>query len=65
MSVRNTLNGLLWSGGLAVYLALSGIIQAALGGSTLELAAALLSMPLSAAFLVWSGWLLSAKRIGP
>jgi uncharacterized BrkB/YihY/UPF0761 family membrane protein len=43
--------------------ALSGVIQAALGHSRLELTAALLGMPLSAVFLVWSGWVLSAKRI--
>ena len=63
LSVRNTFNGLLWIGGLAVYLALSGVLHAALGRSRLELAAALLAVPLSAVFLVWSGWVLSAKRI--
>ena len=31
LSVRNTFNGLLWIGGLALYLALSGILHAALG----------------------------------
>ena len=63
LSVRNTFNGLLWIGGLAVYLALSGVIHAALGRGRLELTAALLAAPLSAVFLVWSGWVLSAKRI--
>jgi uncharacterized BrkB/YihY/UPF0761 family membrane protein len=63
LSVRNSLNGLLWIGGLVVYLVLSGTIRAALGSSTLELAAALVTVPLSAVFLVWSGWVLSAKRI--
>jgi uncharacterized BrkB/YihY/UPF0761 family membrane protein len=63
LSVRNTFNGLLWIAGLAVYVALSGIIQASLGRTRLELTAALLSMPLSAVFLAWSGWVLSAKRI--
>ena len=63
LSVRNTFNGLLWIGGLAVYVALSGVIHAVLGRSRLELTAALLVMPLSAVFLVWSGWVLSAKRI--
>ena len=63
LSVRNTFNGLLWIGGLVVYLALGGFLHAALGRSRLELSAALLSTPLSAVFLVWSGWLLSAKRI--
>jgi len=63
LSVRNTLNGLLWIGGLALYLAVSGVIHAVLGRSRLELSAALVGAPLTAAFLVWSGWLLSAKRI--
>ena len=63
LSVRNTFNGLLWIGGLAVYLGLSGFLHGALGRSRLELSAALLSTPLSAVFLVWSGWVLSAKRI--
>src|SRR3954463_10057034 len=63
LSVRNTFNGLLWIGALALYLALSGLIHAALGHSRLELGAALLSAPLTAAFLVLSGRMLSAKRI--
>jgi uncharacterized BrkB/YihY/UPF0761 family membrane protein len=63
LSVRNTFNGLLWTGGLVLYLALSGILHAVLGRSRLELSAALLGTPLTAAFLVWSGRVLSAKRI--
>jgi len=63
LSVRNTFNGLRWIGGLMVYIGLSGVIHAALGRSRLELTAALLATPLSAVFLVWSGWVLSAKRI--
>ena len=63
LSVRNTFNGLLWIGGLALYLALSGFLHAVLGRSRLELGAALLGTPLTAVFLVWSGRVLSAKRI--
>jgi uncharacterized BrkB/YihY/UPF0761 family membrane protein len=63
LSVRNTFNGLLWIGGLTVYVALSGVLHAALGRSRLELTATLLTTPLSALFLIWSGWVLSAKRI--
>jgi uncharacterized BrkB/YihY/UPF0761 family membrane protein len=63
LSVRNTFNGLLWVGGLVVYVGLSGVIHAVLGRSRLELSAALLDIPLSVVFLVWSGWILSAKRI--
>jgi membrane protein len=63
LSVRNTFNGLLWIGGLGLYASLSGILQAALGHSRLDLTATLLATPLSAVFLVWSGRVLSAKRI--
>jgi uncharacterized BrkB/YihY/UPF0761 family membrane protein len=63
LSVRNTFNGLLWIAGLVAYLAVSGLIHAALGRSRLELSAAILDAPVTAVFLVWSGWVLSAKRI--
>jgi membrane protein len=64
LSVRNTFNGLLWIAGLTAYLALSGVLHAALGRSRLELTATLIDVPVSAVFLAWSGWILSAKRIG-
>jgi uncharacterized BrkB/YihY/UPF0761 family membrane protein len=63
LSVRNTFNGLLWIGGLVVYAALSGILQGALGQSRLDITATVLATPLSAIFLIWSGGVLSAKRI--
>jgi membrane protein len=65
LSVRNTFNGLLWIGGLAVYLALMGFLHGWLGRGRLELTAALLGAPVTAAFLVWTGRVLSAKRITP
>jgi uncharacterized BrkB/YihY/UPF0761 family membrane protein len=63
LSVRNTFNGLLWIGGLTMFLAVSGVLQAVLGRSRLDLTATLLAAPLSVGFAVWSGWVLSAKRI--
>jgi len=63
LSVRNTFNGLLWIGGLVLYVALSGVLHTAIGRTRLELSAALLAAPLSAVFLVWSGRVLSAKRL--
>ncbi len=63
LSVRNTSNGLLWIGGLSAYIALSGFLHGAIGHSRLELTATLITLPLSAVFLVWTGWVLSAKRI--
>ena len=63
LSVRNTFNGLLWIVGLTAYLGISGVLHGALGRSRLELTATLIDVPLSAVFLGWSGWVLSAKRI--
>jgi len=63
MSIRNTFNGLLWIGGLALFTILSGVLQAVLGQGRLDLAATLVTLPLTAVFLVWSGRVLSAKRI--
>jgi uncharacterized BrkB/YihY/UPF0761 family membrane protein len=64
LSVRNTFNGLLWIGGLAAYTGISGFLHGALGRGQLELTATLVGAPIAAVFLVWSGWVLSAKRIG-
>ena len=63
LSVRNSANGLLWTAGLVVYAGLGGVLRAALGRSSLELTAALVSIPLSLVFLAWTGWVLSAKRV--
>jgi membrane protein len=63
LSVRNTFNGLLWIGGLVLYLAATGGLHAVLGRSHLELSAALAATPLTAGFLLWSGRTLSARRI--
>jgi membrane protein len=63
LSVRNTLNGVRWAVALAAFLVASGWIHAAVGRGRLELVASLLVLPLTAVFLVWGGWTLSAKRI--
>jgi len=63
LSVRNTFNGLVWIAGFSVWIFVSGVIHAVLGFGRLELAATLVIMPLSAAFLLWSGRMLSARRI--
>ncbi|MER5599659.1 YhjD/YihY/BrkB family envelope integrity protein [Streptomyces sp. NPDC002265] len=64
LSVRNTRYGLGWILSLGAYMAVTGWLHAALGGGRLELTAAVFEVPLTAAFLLWSGRLLSAKRIG-
>jgi membrane protein len=63
LSVRNTFNGLLWIGGLTTYLGINGVIQSVLGKHSIDVVPTLLIVPLSAAFLIWTGWMLSAKRI--
>ena len=63
LSVRNTVNGLRWIGGLTVYLVVSGTIHGELGHGRLELTAAVVDAPLTAVFIVWSGRVLSARRI--
>ncbi|MGW4694333.1 YhjD/YihY/BrkB family envelope integrity protein [Kitasatospora cineracea] len=63
LSVRNTVNGLKWILLLAVYVALSGLAHAAFGLRALGLGAALVEAPLTFAFALWSGRLLSARRI--
>ena len=63
LSVRNTVNGLVWITGLVVYFGLSGLLLTALGHSRLDVAATLVLLPLSAVFLIWTGGVLSAHRI--
>jgi membrane protein len=64
LGVRNTLNGLLWAAILAVYTALTGVAHGVLGRGRIDLSAALLTIPLSAVFLIWGGSLLTAGRLG-
>jgi uncharacterized BrkB/YihY/UPF0761 family membrane protein len=63
LSVRNSFNGLVWIAGLTVYTALSGWIHGALDLTRLQLGANVVLLPVSAVFLAWSGWLLTAKRL--
>jgi uncharacterized BrkB/YihY/UPF0761 family membrane protein len=63
LSVRNTLNGLRWALLFVAYVLASGWIHAVTGRGRFEVVASLLVLPLTAVFLVWSGWILSAKRI--
>lgn len=63
LSVRNTRNGLWWILTLAAYTVVSGALSATLGGGGLGLAVAVCELPVTAVFLVWTGWTLSAHRI--
>jgi len=63
LSVRNTRNGLWWILALGGYAVVSALLSAPFGGGALRVASLLCEVPVTAAFLVWSGWILSAKRI--
>jgi len=63
LSVRNTRNSLGWIVTLAFYAAATGALVTALGRGKLGLVAAACEAPLTGAFLVWSGWILSARRL--
>ena len=63
LSVRNSANGLLWIAGLTAYLTLSGVLRGLLGKTNLDVTATILLLVPSAAFLYWSGHVLSAGRI--
>jgi uncharacterized BrkB/YihY/UPF0761 family membrane protein len=63
LSVRNTLNGMRWAAALVAYVVAGGWIHAVAGRGRFELGASLLVAPLTAVFLVWSGWVLSARRL--
>ncbi|WP_234432812.1 YhjD/YihY/BrkB family envelope integrity protein [Streptomyces sp. NRRL S-1824] len=64
LSVRNTRNGLWWILTLGGYLVVSTLLSGLRSGGVLGLAAAwVCGVLVTAAFLVWSGRILSAKRI--
>ncbi|MEV6164238.1 hypothetical protein AB0L71_20315 [Streptomyces sp. NPDC052052] len=63
LSVRNTRNGLWWILTLGGYAAVTTLLSALRGGAVLVLAAFVCEVLVAAAFLVWTGRILSAKRI--
>jgi membrane protein len=64
LSVRNTVYDLLWIAGLIVYLLISGVAHREIGHTRVQVGANLLLTPVTAAFLAWSGRVLSGRRIG-
>ena len=63
LSVRNTLNDLVWIAGLVCYIAFSSWIHALIGRGRVRVAADLVLIPATAVFLAWSGRVLSARRL--
>ncbi|CAG6393670.1 hypothetical protein NMG29_34550 [Streptomyces cocklensis] len=63
LSVRNTRNNLWWIVSLGCYTAVLGAVHAAVDQGTLGLASAACEAPITGAFLIWSGRVLSAWRL--
>ncbi|KUO08770.1 hypothetical protein [Streptomyces sp. DSM 15324] len=63
LGVRNTRYGLWWICVLSLYTGVIGWLYVVLGGGRLGLAAAVCEVPVTTAFLTWSGRILSAKRL--
>ena len=63
LSVRNTLNDLVWIAGLVCYIAFSWWIRSLVDDGHLEIAANVALTPISIGFLAWSGRVLSARRL--
>ena len=63
LSVRNTLNDLVWIIGLVCYIVFSWWIRSLLDGGRVQVVASLVLVPAWALFLAWSGRVLSARRI--
>jgi uncharacterized BrkB/YihY/UPF0761 family membrane protein len=64
LSVRNTGNDLTWIVGLVAYFGLSWWVHSLLDHSRVQIAANAVMVPASVVFFVWSGRILSAKRLG-
>ena len=64
LSVRNSINDLIWIGGVVIYLGVSWWVHHLIDTGRIELAANLVMMPFSMVLFAWSGRILSAGRIG-
>ncbi|MFH7336195.1 YihY/virulence factor BrkB family protein [Streptomyces sp. KHY 26] len=63
LSVRNTRNGLGWLLSGACYMGVSGLIHSLPSEGRAHLVSTAAEVPVTAVFLVWSGVLLSARRV--
>lgn len=64
LGVRNSRNGLWWILGLGAYGLVEGGLAGLVGGGPRSgLLTGVVQAPVTAVFLVWTGWILSAKRI--
>ena len=64
LSVRNTINDLTWIVGLLAYFGLSWGVHSVLDHGRVQIVANATMVPPSVVFFVWSGRILSARRLG-
>jgi uncharacterized BrkB/YihY/UPF0761 family membrane protein len=64
LSVRNTVNDVTWLAGLLVYFGFSWWVHSLLDHGRVQIIANAVMLPASALFFVWSGRILSARRLG-
>ena len=63
LSVRNTINDLVWIIGLVCYVVFSWWVRERLDGGRVQVVASLVLIPAWVIFLAWSGRVLSARRL--
>jgi uncharacterized BrkB/YihY/UPF0761 family membrane protein len=63
LSVRNTINDVTWIVGLLVYFGLSWWVHSLLDHGRVQIVANATMLPASVVFFVWSGWILTARRL--
>jgi membrane protein len=63
LSVRNTRGGLEWIAGMVLFVALGGALTALFDGPVFALVGTAIALAEGVVFLIWSGWVLSAKRV--
>ena len=63
LSVRNTKNGLAWIAGLVGYVTIVGFVRTRFDSGVGEIVTALALVPAGAAFVLWSGLVLTGRRV--
>ena len=63
LSVRNTKNGLIWISGLVVYVVVTGLVRANYNAGVVEVLTGAVLAGLTVGFALWSGVILSNRRV--
>jgi membrane protein len=63
LSVRNTLNGVIWVLGLVVYVLVASVLRVEVDGGLLEIVSGAALLVAGLGFVLWSGVLLTGRRV--